>query len=161
MQASTSNCVWQCARSAFAVNSRSCSRPSASANPTVQRRQQRRHASSTARNHIRKSRKSKAEAAPPPPNALPFNDAIKTLKALSPSDQTSAIDLVILSKLAATVNINSLRGRAFLPHDASNAKKKEIILVFAEGDYAEQARKEGADIIGGKELIDEVGATSC
>ncbi|KAK9897287.1 ribosomal protein L1 [Cystobasidium minutum MCA 4210] len=95
-------------------------------------------------------------APPPSPTALPFSEAIRTLKAVAPGDTTSALDLVLLSKLAASVNVNSLRGRAFLPHDASSAKKKETIVVFAEGELAEQARQEGADIIGGKELIDEI-----
>lgn len=127
--------------------------PSARANPS-------RLASTAAAGGASGKRKSKAKAgrlpSAPSPAALPFSEAIRTLKAVSPGDTTSAFDLVILSKLAASVNINSLRGRAFLPYDASSSKKKEVILVFAEGEFAEQARQEGADIIGGKELIDEV-----
>ena len=83
---------------------------------------------------------------------------MRTLRANSPGDATSAFELTLLPRLAPSVNINSLRGRTFLPYDASNTKKKEVILVFAEGELAEQARREGADIVGGSELIDEVGA---
>jgi len=102
------------------------------------------------------SGRSKKQAAAPAPNALTFNEAIRTLRALSPGDTSSAYELTLLPKLAATVNINSLRGRSFLIHTASSAKKKEVILVFAEGEKAEEARREGADVVGGKELIDEI-----
>ena len=145
MQASTSQCAWQCARSAIAA-----------AGPRANLSSRNASTSSKAKQLKRKNRAARL-APPPSPTALPFSEAIRTLKAVSPGDTTSAFDLVLLSKLAASVNINSLRGRAFLPYDASNAKKKETIVVFAEGELAEQARREGADVIGGKELIDEVG----
>jgi hypothetical protein len=76
---------------------------------------------------------------------------------MSPGDTTSAYELTLLPRMATTVNINTLRGRSFLKHDASNSKKRDVILVFAEGEDAENARREGADIVGGKELIDAVG----
>ena len=101
--------------------------------------------------------RSKRPAPPPSPNSLTFSEAVRTLRAISPGDTTSAFELTLLPRLAPSVNINSLRGRTFLPYDASNTKKKEVILVFAEGELAEQARREGADIVGGSELIDEVG----
>lgn len=88
---------------------------------------------------------------------MTFSEALRVLKAVSPGDTRSAFDLTLLSRLAASVNVNSLRGRAFLPHDASSAKKKKLILVFAEGDLAEVAKAEGADVVGGEELVDKVG----
>lgn len=100
--------------------------------------------------------RSKRLPAAPAPNALTFDEAIRTLRALSPGDKSSAYELTLLSRLAGSVNINSLRGRSFLAYDASSPKKKEVILVFAEGEKAEEARREGADIVGGKELVDEV-----
>ena len=90
------------------------------------------------------------------PNSLSFSEAIKTLRSLSPGDTSSAYELTLLPRLAASVNINSLRGRTFLKHEAGNTKKKEVVVVFAEGEKADEARGEGADIVGGKELIDEV-----
>lgn len=106
-----------------------------------------------------KSAGKKAKRLPPVigPNVVSLDEAVKCLKALSADKAFSAYELTLVSKLATSVNINSLRGRCFLTHDASNSKKKEVILVFAEGEKADEARREGADIVGGKELIDEVG----
>ena len=104
-----------------------------------------------------KARKAAAASAAPSPNAMPFSEAIRTLQSLSVGKEYAAYELTLLSRLAASVNINSLRGRTFLPHEASNQKKKELVLVFAEGDQAEEARRNGADIVGGSELVDEVG----
>jgi len=47
------------------------------------------------------------------------------------------------------------RGRVNLPREAK-AKPEEKILVFADGRQAEEAKKAGADIVGGTELIDGV-----
>ena len=47
------------------------------------------------------------------------------------------------------------RGRVVLPFEPK-AKPKETVLVFADGEDAEEARKAGADIVGGVELIEPV-----
>jgi large subunit ribosomal protein L1 len=47
------------------------------------------------------------------------------------------------------------KGRITLPREAK-PKTQETILVFAEGRQADEARKSGADIVGGPELIDSV-----
>jgi len=51
------------------------------------------------------------------------------------------------------------KGRINLPRDAG-AKREEKILVFADGRAAEEAKKAGADIVGGLELIEGVGPPS-
>jgi large subunit ribosomal protein L1 len=47
------------------------------------------------------------------------------------------------------------KGRVTLPREAK-LKTQETILVFAEGRQADEARKSGAHIVGGPELIDSV-----
>jgi large subunit ribosomal protein L1 len=47
------------------------------------------------------------------------------------------------------------KGRISLPREAK-PKSEETILVFAEGRQADEARKAGAHIVGGLELIDGV-----
>lgn len=47
------------------------------------------------------------------------------------------------------------KGRFKLPREA-NSKNEETILVFAEGKLAEEAKRAGAHIVGGLELIDGV-----
>lgn len=47
------------------------------------------------------------------------------------------------------------KGRVSLPREAKPSKEEKI-LVFAEGKQADEARKAGADVVGGPELIDAV-----
>ncbi|MCI12900.1 50S ribosomal protein L1 chloroplastic-like [Trifolium medium] len=46
-----------------------------------------------------------------------------------------------------------VRGTVILPHGAPKAVS---VAVFAEGAEAEEAKAAGADIVGGKELIEEI-----
>lgn len=52
------------------------------------------------------------------------------------------------------------KGRMNMPREV-RPKPKEIILVFAEGRQADEARRAGADIVGGVELADAVSCASC
>jgi hypothetical protein len=47
------------------------------------------------------------------------------------------------------------KGRISLPREPK-AKPKDKVLVFAEGKTAEEARRAGADIVGGAELVEGV-----
>lgn len=51
------------------------------------------------------------------------------------------------------------KGRIQFPRQPKE-NKKDRILVFAEGRQAEEARRAGAEFVGGTELIDGVGLTS-
>lgn len=47
------------------------------------------------------------------------------------------------------------KGRVNLPREPK-AKPEDIILVFAEGRLADEAKKAGAHIVGGLELVEQV-----
>ena len=51
------------------------------------------------------------------------------------------------------------KGRYSLPKEPK-PKEKDRILVFAEGRAAEEAKKAGADIVGGVELVEGVSGSS-
>lgn len=46
-----------------------------------------------------------------------------------------------------------MRGAASLPHSTG---RRQRICVFASGQDAEDARRAGADVVGGEELIDTI-----
>jgi ribosomal protein L1 len=50
------------------------------------------------------------------------------------------------------------KGRVSLPREAKKSSEEKIV-VFAEGKIAEDARKAGADVVGGPELIEPVGSS--
>ena len=50
------------------------------------------------------------------------------------------------------------KGRVSLPREAKKSSEEKIV-VFAEGKIAEEAKKAGADVVGGPELIDPVSTT--
>lgn len=51
------------------------------------------------------------------------------------------------------------KGRINLPREPKE-RRKDVILVFADGPKADDARKAGADYVGGAELIDDVRAAA-
>ena len=52
------------------------------------------------------------------------------------------------------------RGRVTFPFEPKK-KTKDTILVFADGDLAQAAKKAGADIVGGMELVEGVRPHRC
>ena len=67
----------------------------------------------------------------------------------------AAYELNVLCRPAATVQMNAMRGRVFLPHDAAsqNAARRARVLVFASGDAARAATAAGADKVGSDETV--------
>ncbi len=65
----------------------------------------------------------------------------------------AAVELHIRTGIDPRKSDQSVRGSLVLPH-GTGAKKR--IAVFAEGPKATEAKEAGADVIGGKELIDEI-----
>ncbi|GAA5860531.1 hypothetical protein JCM8547_000332 [Rhodosporidiobolus lusitaniae] len=87
---------------------------------------------------------------------LTLEEAAKVLKAWSPATPNAAYEINIITKPAATIQLNALRGRVFLPHSCASSTKSSTLVVFASGQAAQAARAAGADIVGGEELIDKI-----
>lgn len=64
-----------------------------------------------------------------------------------------SIDADIVLGIDATKGEQSVRGSVLLPHGTG---KKVRVLVFAKGEYEEQARKAGADYVGTDDLIEKI-----
>ncbi|BGP15128.1 hypothetical protein JCM10213_006539 [Rhodosporidiobolus nylandii] len=83
-------------------------------------------------------------------------EAAKVLQAWSPTSPNAAYEINITTKPAATIQLNALRGRVFLPHSCASSTKSSTLVVFASGAAAQAARAAGADVVGGEELIDKI-----
>ncbi|KAG6846059.1 hypothetical protein H0H87_006423 [Tephrocybe sp. NHM501043] len=80
-------------------------------------------------------------------------DAISVLRSVEVASPNSTLDLYIKTEIKNGVAVP--KGRVTLPREAKKMSEDKI-LVFAEGRQAEEAKKAGADIVGGTELIDGV-----
>ncbi|KAH9486351.1 50S ribosomal protein L1 [Psilocybe cubensis] len=84
---------------------------------------------------------------------LTLEDAIAVLRAVEVASPKSTYELTVKTSVGNGVAVP--RGRVNLPREAK-AKTEDKILVFAEGRIAEEAKKAGAHIVGGTELIDGI-----
>ncbi|KAF8640644.1 hypothetical protein AX17_000301 [Amanita inopinata Kibby_2008] len=84
---------------------------------------------------------------------LSLSDAISVLRAVEVASPNTTYELSIKTEIKNGVAIP--KGRVNLPREAK-PKTEETILVFAEGRLAEEAKKAGAHIVGGPELIEGV-----
>ncbi|KAF8899157.1 50S ribosomal protein L1 [Infundibulicybe gibba] len=84
---------------------------------------------------------------------LSLVDAIAVLRAVEVASPNSTYELFIKTEMKNGVAVP--KGRVNLPREAK-PKSEDKILVFAEGRQAEEAKKAGAHIVGGPELIDGI-----
>ncbi|KAI0094501.1 ribosomal protein L1-like protein [Irpex rosettiformis] len=84
---------------------------------------------------------------------LTLAEAINVLRAVEVGSPNATYELTI--KTAMGKGITVPKGRYTLPREAKS-KSEDRILVFAEGQSADDAKAAGADIVGGPELIDGV-----
>ena len=80
------------------------------------------------------------------------------LQAVEVASPNATYELTI--KTAMGKGITVPKGRYVLPREAKS-KSEDRILVFAEGQIAEDAKAAGADIVGGPELVDGVSIYTC
>jgi len=80
-------------------------------------------------------------------------DAIAVLRAVEVSSPNSTYELTVKTEMKSGVAVP--KGRINLPRE-TKPKSQDQILVFAEGRQADEARKAGAHIVGGPELIDGI-----
>ncbi|KAH9858263.1 ribosomal protein L1 [Lenzites betulinus] len=80
-------------------------------------------------------------------------DAIDVLRAVEVASPESTYELVVKTEMGKGTTIP--KGRYNLPRETKE-QSKDRILVFAEGRQAEEAKKAGADIVGGPELVEGI-----
>ena len=79
------------------------------------------------------------------------------IQAVEVTRPSATYELVIKTAMGKGTTIP--KGRISWPRQAKS-KTQDKILVFAEGRQADEAKRAGADIVGGPELIDGVGSIS-
>ncbi|KAJ3065898.1 hypothetical protein HK102_007784, partial [Quaeritorhiza haematococci] len=88
---------------------------------------------------------------------LPLTTHIQLADSSSPSSSSSSSSSQSSSQSSSstTSNTKKIRGEVLFPHFHQSEGKEDVVLVFAKGKQAEEARRLGARIVGGEELIQE------
>ncbi len=85
--------------------------------------------------------------------ALPARDALTKIKDLAFAKFDESVKVDINLGVDASKGDQVVRGAVLLPHGTG---KKARVVVFAKGEYADQAKAAGADAIGADDLIDKI-----
>ena len=80
-------------------------------------------------------------------------EAVTLAKETSTTKYDSTVEVALVLGVDPKKADQAIRGTVNLPHGTGKTAR---VLVFANGERAEEARAAGADIVGGDELIDEV-----
>ncbi len=88
-----------------------------------------------------------------PGQTLPAKEALSKLKQLAYAKFDESVDAHVNLGIDASKGDQVVRGSVVLPHSKGTAAR---VIVFAKGDYAEQAKKAGADLIGTDDLIEKI-----
>lgn len=84
---------------------------------------------------------------------LPLLDAIQVLRAVEVASPNAIYELSIKTLVGNGIAVP--KGRVSLPREAKSSPDEKI-LVFAEGKQAEDAKKAGADFVGGLEMCEAI-----
>ena len=84
---------------------------------------------------------------------LSFQEGVAKAKEIAYARFDESMDAHVNLGIDASKGDQVVRGSVLLPHGTG---KKIKIAVFAKGDYADQARKAGADYIGAEDLIEKI-----
>ncbi|KAF9015762.1 ribosomal protein L1-like protein [Cyathus striatus] len=85
---------------------------------------------------------------------LTLQEAIAVLRSVEVASPNCAYELFIKTDFGSGTTVP--KGRVALPREPKSNKTEETVLVFAEGRLADEAKKAGAHIVGGVELIDGI-----
>jgi large subunit ribosomal protein L1 len=84
---------------------------------------------------------------------FPLDEALVRIKEKSYAKFDESVDVDVNIGIDPSKGDQVVRGAVVLPHGTG---KKVRIVVFAKGEYVEQAQKAGADYVGLEELIDKI-----
>lgn len=82
-----------------------------------------------------------------------IDEVLEQVKKLAYVKFNESVDVDVNVGIDPTKGDQTVRGSVVLPHGTGKTIK---ILVFAKGDYADQARKAGADYVGLEDLIEKI-----
>lgn len=85
--------------------------------------------------------------------AVSVKDAVAQVKKLAYAKFDESVDIDVNLGIDAAKGEQVVRGSVVLPHSVG---KKVRIIVFAKGEYAEEAEKAGADHVGLDDLIEKI-----
>jgi len=80
-------------------------------------------------------------------------EAIKLIKEISNCHFEESVELAVSLNIKPKEKGERVRGTVVLPHGLGKQVK---VVVFAEGEKAEEAKQKGADYVGGEELIKKI-----
>lgn len=80
-------------------------------------------------------------------------EALAKIKSLAYAKFDETVDVDVNVGIDPSKGEQVVRGSLVLPHGRG---KKIKVIVFAKGDYADQARKAGADYVGAEDLIEKI-----
>ncbi|MDI9314135.1 MAG: 50S ribosomal protein L1 [Hydrotalea sp.] len=83
----------------------------------------------------------------------PLTDAVDVIKKTAVAKFDETIEIAVNLGLDMTMSEQQVRGAVILPAGTGKTLK---VLVFAKADKAELAKKAGADIVGGEELVEKI-----
>lgn len=88
-----------------------------------------------------------------PKGDLAVDAGLQKVKDLSYAKFDESVDVAINLGIDPARGEQTVRGSVVLPHSKG---KEKIIIVFAKGEYADEAKKAGADFIGMEDLIQKI-----
>jgi large subunit ribosomal protein L1 len=101
--------------------------------------------------HGKKYEKARGEVAPG--KVFPLKDGIAQLKQTAHARFDESVDVNVNLGIDPAKGDQAVRGSVLLPHGTGKIAK---ILVFAKGDYADEAHRAGADYVGTDDLIEKI-----
>ena len=90
------------------------------------------------------------------PKTYGLSEAITLLQSFEKAKFDESIEIHLRLGIDPKQGEQQVRGTVVLPHGAGRIKR---VAVFAEGEAEIKAKEAGADIVGGKELIEKIGQT--
>ena len=82
-----------------------------------------------------------------------LEEAVKLAKETSTTKFDSSVELAIKLNIDTKKADQQLRGAVVLPHGTGKTKK---VLVVTQGAKVEEAKAAGADVVGGKEILEDI-----
>lgn len=84
---------------------------------------------------------------------LPVDAALDLVKSLAYAKFDESVDMHVNLGIDPEKSDQGVRGSVVLPHGRG---KKVRVIVFAKGEYADQAQKAGADEVGAEDLVEKI-----